>query len=276
MDPVTRITSTANGRVKELVRLRNRRERDRRGLTIVEEPLVIARALAAGHPLVEAWYCPGQEAPATAELRREITAGGTPAVEVAPPVMDRIAYRERSSGLLVLAEQTSADLDGWAPPAAGPALYVVLEAVEKPGNLGAVQRIADGAGAHGLIVCDGGTDLHNPNVLRASRGACFALPTVLADVEQAAGWLERNGVATVATSPDARTAWYDCDLAGPVAVVLGAEDRGLSRAWLDRADRTAALPMAGTGDSLNVAATAAILLYEAVRQRGGPTPETTP
>lgn len=276
MDPVTRITSTANPRVKELVRLRNRRDRDRRGLTIVEEPLVIARALAAGRPLVEAWYCPEQEAPTTAELRREITARGVPAVEVAPTVMDRVAYREHSAGLLVVAPQVAADLADWKLPAAGSALYVVLEAVEKPGNLGAVQRIADGAGVHGLIVCDGGTDLHNPNVLRASRGACFSLPTVLAGTDEVVAWLDAHGVATVTTSPDADLPWSDCDLTGPVAVVLGAEDTGLTTAWLQRAGTSVVIPMAGAGDSLNVAASAAVILYEAVRQRRGGTPETTP
>jgi len=274
MDPVTRITSTANGRVKELVRLRSRRERDRRGLTIVEEPLVIARARAASHPFAEVWYCPDQEDPATADLRREIVTGGVQAVEVTPTVMDRIAYRERSAGLLVIAPQTTAQLVDWVPPAA-PALYVVLEAVEKPGNLGGVQRVADGAGAHGLMVCDGGTDLHNPNVLRASRGACFSLPTVVAGGDEAAAWLAGHGVAVVATSPDADRPWCACDLTGPVALVLGAEDTGLSPAWLARADNTVAIPMAGAGDSLNVAAAAAVLLYETVRQRRGQAPETT-
>ncbi|MCP4571654.1 MAG: RNA methyltransferase [bacterium] len=276
MASTARITSTANSRVKDLVRLRNRRERDRLGLTIVEEPLVIARALAAGHPCTEVWFCPEQEAPATAELRGRITAGGVPAVEVAPTVMDRVAYRERSAGLLVVAPQVAASLADWTAPATEPALYVVLEAVEKPGNLGAVQRIADGAGAHGLVVCAGGTDLHNPNVLRASRGACFSLPTALADVDEAAAWFAAHGIVAVATSPDADLSWCDCDLAGPVAVVLGAEDTGLTAAWLARARSAVSIPMAGTGDSLNVAASAAVLLYEAVRQRRGPTPETTP
>ena len=274
MAPLTRITSTANGRVKELVRLRSRRERDRRGLTIVEEPMVIARARAAGHPFAEVWYCPDQEEPATADLRRELVTGSVPAVEVDPAVMDRIAYREHSAGLLVVAPQAVAQLADWAPPAA-PALYVVLEAVEKPGNLGAVQRVADGAGAHGLIVCDGGTDLYNPNVLRASRGACFNLPTVVAETDEAAAWLGARDVTVVATSPDADVPWCACDLTGPVALVLGAEDTGLSAAWLARADTTVAIPMAGAGDSLNVAASAAVLLYETLRQRRGQAPETT-
>lgn len=271
-----RITSTANVRVKELVRLRNRRDRDRRGLTIVEEPLVIARARAAGLALAEAWYCPELESASTADLRRSLVADGLTAIEVSADVMDRVAYRARSAGLLLVAPQEEQALADWTPPTAEPALYVVLEAVEKPGNLGAVQRIADGAGCHGLVVCDPGTDLHNPNVLRASRGACFSLPTARAKSDEAASWLERHRVTLVATSPDAGRAWHYADLTGPVAVVLGAEDSGLSAAWLAHAATAVALPMAGAGDSLNVAATAAVLLYEAVRQRRATPPETDP
>jgi TrmH family RNA methyltransferase len=239
-----RITSPGNDRVKDLVRLRNRRQRDALGLTIIEEELVIRRALEAGHPCAEAWYCPERETPSVRALRERAVAAGAAAVEADARVMDKVAYRERSDGLLV-----------------------VLEAVEKPGNLGAVQRIADGAGCDALLVCDGGTDLFNPNVLRASRGASFALPTVAADGAAVRSWLATHGIRTVATSPDAATAWDAADLAGPTAVVLGTEHDGLSAGWLAGADATVAVPMAGAGDSLNVAATAAVLLFEAVRQR---------
>ena len=267
MSQPLRITSLTNDRVKDLVRLRNRRQRDERGLTIIEEPLVIRRALAAGYPCTEVWYCPEQESPATAALRGKLLAGGAAAVEAYPRVMDKVAYRDRSEGLLVIAPQAPQGLDDLALPTDRASLLVVLEAVEKPGNLGAVQRIADGAGADALIVCDGGTDLFNPNVMRASRGACFALPTVAADGDVVRNWLKAQGVATVATSPAAGTAWDAADLAGPVAIVLGTEHEGLGQTWLTGADRTVSIPMSGVGDSLNVAASAAVLLYEAVRQR---------
>jgi len=262
-----RITSQGNDRVKDLVRLRNRRHRDERSLTIIEEPLVIRRALAAGYPCTEVWYCPEQETPATAALRGELIAGGATAIEADPRVMDKVAYRERSEGLLVVAPQAPRGLDDLVLPANRAPLVVVLEAVEKPGNLGAVQRIADGAGADALLVSDGTTDLFNPNVLRASRGACFALPTVAATGDMVRAWLDTRGVATVATSPGAAETWDAGDLTGPVAVILGTEADGLGSAWLAAADRTVAIPMAGAGDSLNVAASAAVLLYEAVRQR---------
>lgn len=267
MSDVLRITSLSNDRVKDLVRLRNRRHRDERGLTIIEEPLVVRRALDAGYPCAEVWYCPEQATPVTTALRGELLARGADAIEAEARVMDKVAYRERSEGLLVIAPQASQDLDGLVLPTDHAPLLVVLEAVEKPGNLGAVQRVADGAGADALIVCDGATDLFNPNVLRASRGACFALPTVAADGGTVRSWLRTRSVATVATSPAAGTTWDAVDLSGPVAIVLGTEHEGLGQDWLTGADRTVSIPMTGAGDSLNVSASAAVLLYEAVRQR---------
>ena len=195
-----RITSPSNDRVKDLVRLRNRRWRDDLGLTILEEELVIRRALETGYPCAEVWYCPDLESPTTTALREQLAAGATVAIEADERVMDKISYREHSDGLLVVAPQIRHGLDELELPRGRAPLFVVLEAVEKPGNLGAVQRIADGAGCHALLVCDGGTDLFNPNVLRASRGACFALPTVAAESAAVRSWLTEHGVRTCATS----------------------------------------------------------------------------
>lgn len=262
-----KITSVSNDRVKDLVRLRNRRRRDELGLTILEETLVIRRALETGYPRAEVWYCPERESPTTRALREQLATGATVAIEADPRVMDKISYREHSDGLLVVAPQIRRVLDELELPRGRAPLLVVLEAVEKPGNLGAVQRIADGAGCDALLVCDGGTDLFNPNVLRASRGACFALPTVVADSAAVRTWLTDRGVRTLATNPAAPGSWDAADLTGPLAVVLGTEHEGLTNEWLEAANETVAIPMAGTGDSLNVAATAAVMLFEAVRQR---------
>ena len=150
---------------------------------------------------------------------------------------------------------------------ASPPLLVVLESVEKPGNLGAVLRIADGAGAHGVIVCGQGTDLFNPNVLRASRGAFFCLPTAECTPSELMEFLKTEKIRAVATSPVADTAWNQTNFNGPVAIILGTEHDGLSAELLHCAEATVAIPMLGQGDSLNVATSAAILLYEALRQR---------
>lgn len=263
---ILKITSLQNDQVKALVRLRNRRERDRQGLTLIEEQLVIRRALAAGYPFRSLVYCPELlDADGHALLADLRSIDGLRLIEVTGPVMAKVSYRDTSDGLLVVAEQRRVTLDDLAP--ADPALVVVLEAVEKPGNLGAVLRIADGAAADAVIVCGDGTDLFNPNVLRASRGAVFSVPTVTAPVEETLAWLAARGIRSVATSPAAGQVWAAADLAGPVAILLGTEHDGLSDRLLAAADTAVSLPMLGAGDSLNVSASCAVMIYEAVRQR---------
>ncbi len=267
MRPPLAITSTANPRVKALVRLRTRRERRERGLIIVEEPLVISRALDAGVAAAEVWACPAQMDTATTALYAEIAAAGVPAVEVPPLVMDKIAYRTGGEGLLLVAPRVEPTLDDIALPEDRPALLAVLENVEKPGNLGAALRIADGAGAQAVICTGEGADPGNPNCLRASRGTVFSVPAVEAPMQETVTWLNARGVTILAATPEGGRPWDEVDLTGPVAIVLGAEHEGLSPAWLAAAPERVAVPMAGAADSLNVAATAAVLLYEAVRQR---------
>jgi TrmH family RNA methyltransferase len=186
-------------------------------------------------------------------------------VELASYVMAKVAYREQPEGLLVVAPQRPRNLADLELPAAP--LLVVLEGIEKPGNLGAILRVADGAGADAVLLSETGTDLFNPNVLRASRGAAFALPVVEAPIASLQSYLTAKGIRVLATSPAAECLYTSADLRGPVAVVLGAEDRGLSNTWLQAAAEQVRIPMHGCGDSLNVATSAALLLYEAVRQR---------
>ena len=264
------IRSLQNDRVKALVRLRTLRERRKAGLTIIEEPLVIERARAGGVEFAEVWFCPEQEAPATTRLREEIAAAAPCVFEVPAAVMDRISYREHSAGLLAVIPIRVLELEELELPADPAPLLVVIENLEKPGNLGAVLRVADGAGADAVLVCGEGTDLDNPNVLRASRGASFHVPCLATDGDRIREFLSGRGIRILATSPDAETDWATADLTGPVALVLGAEHDGLSESWLAAADLRVALPMRGIGDSLNISTTAAILLYECVRQRSGP------
>jgi TrmH family RNA methyltransferase len=262
----TIISSLQNDRVKELVRLRTRRERDRSRLTLIEEPLVISRALDAGYPLQTLYFCPKRIAEENKELLdRLLDVPGLEGLRVDEPVMDKISYREQAEGMLLVAPQLTRDLASLELPAAP--LLVVLEAVEKPGNLGAVLRVADGAGADAVIVCGGGTDLFNPNVLRASRGSFFSVPTVAADTDSVLEFLKSKSIAAVATNPVADRRWDEIGMTGPTAIVLGTEHDGLSGDWLTGADLTVGIPMLGTGDSLNVSTSAAVLLYEAVRQR---------
>ncbi len=276
--PPLRITSLKNDQVKDLVRLRHRRNRDQASVTIIEEPFVIRQALRANYPLRAVYFCPEQVADQDRELLDDLLdlceaphAERPSAVELAPQVMDRVSYREKSEGILIVAPQVKTDLESLSlrNESAQPALLVVLEGVEKPGNLGAALRVADGAGADGVVICGDGTDLFNPNVLRASRGSFFSVPSVTAESEAVVEYLHQKGIRLVAASPIADHHWDEVDLTIPVAIVLGAEHHGLSPELISRCDLTVGIPMRGTGDSLNVATSAAILLYEAVRQRRG-------
>jgi TrmH family RNA methyltransferase len=187
--------------------------------------------------------------------------------EVPPRVFEKLAYRGGTGGLVAVAWQPALGLVDLPP--AGDALFLVVDAIEKPGNLGAIIRSADGSGTTGVIASDIRTDLYNPNVIRASLGTVFSVPCVRAAGGEAIRWLQETGTTIVAAAPGKGTPYTEIDFAGRVAIVVGTEDVGLPTAWLEASDRLVAIPMKGAADSLNVSATAAILLYEALRRREG-------
>ncbi len=272
---VVSLTSPTNPRVKSVVKLADRRARDATRRTVVEGAREVGLALGRGVAPVEAYVCPeliaGPEAEAAARHLVALSQTGmTDLFYVSPPVFEKLAYRGNSGGLLLVIAYPNPSLDALTFRAAP--FVVVVEEAEKPGNLGAVLRTADAAGADALIVPtlpgQSGTDPHNPNVIRASLGAYFTVPTVAAPAEEAIAWLRRQGIAIVATTPAATTLYTAADLTGPVAVVMGSEAWGLSETWLAAADVRARIPMAGQVDSLNLSAATALLLYEVVRQRG--------
>lgn len=263
------ITSLQNPRVKQLVKLRDRRPRDQAQQFLVEGYRQIRRALDQGFTPVELYFCPewypgdhGNED----RLIADAVAAGTPVLQLSQPAFAKVAYRERPDGLLAVLPQWRRELDEltWS----NDPLLLVVEAIEKPGNLGTILRSADAAGVDGLIVCDPVTDLFNPNVVRASTGVLFSVPVVIAESEAVRAWLSRRGIRTVATTPSAVGLHTEANLTGPLAIVMGSEQYGLSAAWLAEADETVRIPMAGQADSLNVAMATIITLFEAVRQRG--------
>jgi TrmH family RNA methyltransferase len=259
------ITSLTNPRVKAAVRLRDRRERDETGLTILDGAREILRALDAGVRVETAFVAPdllrAQDAFAVEErLRHRPTT-----IEVTPAVLAKVAFGERSDGIVAIVETPRLGLPDLALP--DDALVVVVEGVEKPGNLGAVIRTADAAGAHAVIAADPRTDLYNPNAIRASIGTIFGLPVVAATTAEALAWLTERGIRPVAAIVDAATDYTAADLLGPVAIVLGSEADGLTSTWHDPAVGPVSIPMRGRADSLNVSIAAAILLFEAIRQR---------
>jgi RNA methyltransferase, TrmH family len=262
----TQITSPANPRIKALVRLRRRRYRDERGETLVEGFDELTMALAAGVIPSAVFHCPELGRPG--QLERLTAHPGFAAaelVEVTRPVFEKIAYRESPDGWLAVLPAVRTELATLSP---GPdPLVLVCDGVEKPGNLGAMLRTADAAGVSAVIATDPGTDWTNPNVVRASKGAVFAVPVATADTAEALAWLAERDIPVLAATPEVATRYTDLDLRGPLAVAVGEEKHGLSEAWLAAARWRALIPMHGRVDSLNVATSAAILLYEALRQR---------
>ena len=266
--PVEIITSLQNPRVKQLVKLRDRRLRDEADVFLVEGYREIHRALEKNVPLRELYYSPewflGENEPALIEQARS---AGAKLFELTRAAFAKIAYRERPDGLMAVVPQWHRTLDGLALPPAP--FLLVIEAIEKPGNLGTIMRSADAAGVDAIIVCDPVTDVFNPNVVRASTGVLFAIPLVVVDSRVAQAWLRDKKIRTVATTPSAETLYTGADLRGPLALVMGSEQFGLGEYWLKNADLRVRIPMAGQADSLNVAMATLITLFEAVRQRGG-------
>jgi TrmH family RNA methyltransferase len=260
------ITSTHNPRVKEAAKLRQRSHRDKQGRFLIDGARELGRAISAGVELAEVFVC--ESLCESAEARKTLgLIGKTSAVvlPVAPPVFAKLAFGERAEGVLGVAVTPQRTLEGLHLPA-NP-LVAVVEDVEKPGNLGAILRTADAAGVSAVIAAGYGTDLYNPNVIRASLGTVFSLPVCTASAEATLDFLRRHGISVHAARLDGPLAYTDASLDRPTAIVLGSETAGLSDVW--RGDNVAGikLPMLGAADSLNVSAAAAVLFYEALRQR---------
>ncbi len=263
-----RITSVANPRLKAAARLRSRRERDRQGLTLIDGVRETLRALAGGALIREAFvapeFCANQECQALLERLGEES---VTVWEVGPDAFGRLAYGDRIDGVVAVAETPLRRLDDLILPPEP--LICVVEGVEKPGNLGAILRTADGAGVNAVIVAEPATDLFNPNIIRASLGTVFAVPVSVASSGEVLAWLRDRDIAIIAARVDGSVDYAEADYTGAVAIALGSEARGLSDAWGELARASVRVPMLGVADSLNVSATAAVLLYEALRTRRG-------
>ncbi len=260
------ITSATNPRIKSLVRLRDRRERDASGRFAIEGYRELTRATQGSVRIESLYVCPalylGSNEPALIDA---IQRSGAEIIEVAEEPFRKASYRERPEGLLAVAERFATDLD--RVPLTGTPLVLVVESIEKPGNLGTMLRTAEAAGVSGVIVADPTTDPFNPNVVRASLGTLFTVPLAVADSSTAIEYLREASVRILAATPAGTMAHSAVDMTGPVALVIGSEQYGLSRIWLDAADTAIVIPMPGSVDSLNAAMSAGILLFEALRQR---------
>lgn len=264
---VTQITSLQNPKVKAAAALRDRRDRDKSGLTLLEGFRELTRAHAFGLRLRECFFAPSLFLGVNEyTLLETLDAAGVHLFEVPETTLCKIAYRERPEGLIATAEIPEHKLENLPIPKSN-GLYLIAEDVEKPGNLGSILRSADAAGATALILTDPRTDLYNPNTIRASTGALFALPIAVTDNETALRWLKENHIGILAATPHAEDIYTDMDLTVPTAIVVGAEQYGLSPFWMENATLQVRIPMLGKIDSLNVATAATLLVYECARQR---------
>jgi len=248
------ISSPKNERIKRLVRLRDRAHRDAEGVFLVEGERLMSRAQANGLTPLEIYVAPGHA------LERDPTS-----TIVEPAVLDKASYRSQAEGPIAVFAQFSTSL---ATIETGPSpLILIAESIEKPGNLGAILRTADAVGATAVITAGSGVDPFNPNVIRSSTGAIFSVPYAHSSLSELSQWLDDNTIELIITSPDAQTPYWEANLTGPLAILVGSEDRGLSDQAANLANRAVAIPMLGISDSLNVSVTAALLAFETRRQR---------
>ena len=255
------LTSGQNPKIKDLLQLETKsRERKARGLFVVEGRREYERAVAAGWETETLFVREGEPEAAQADFL------------VSAALYEKIACRGGTEGIVAVLRMQERTLD--SIPLSPAPLVLVLERVEKPGNLGAVLRTADAAGVDAVLVCDPLTDLWNPNLIRASLGAVFSVPTAACTSQEAYAWLSAHGISILTAQLQDSRLYYDTDMVRPTALVFGAEDTGLSDFWRERADAHIRIPMAGAMDSLNVSVSAAILAFEAVRQRNPVNPRS--
>ncbi|MEN6450830.1 MAG: RNA methyltransferase [Thermoguttaceae bacterium] len=291
MNNAATITSLQNPRIKDAVRLRDRRQRVKQGRILIDGVRELQRAIDAGVTLAEAFVC--EPLCRTSEAKRllaELPGSGAELLAVSEPVFEKLAFGQRAEGVLGVAEMPRPTLASVAEqiiaprPAVAPAvikprlvvapdalpqnaIVAVLEGVEKPGNVGAVLRSADAAGLSAVILADPRTDLYNPNAIRSSLGTIFTMPVCEAASSEVLAWLREHDFSIVAARVDGSVPYTQVDYRGPTALVLGSEAEGLTAAWSGEGITAVRLPMLGIADSLNVSVTAAVLFYEALRQR---------
>jgi RNA methyltransferase, TrmH family len=253
------ITSLQNPRVKYVVRLReDKRQRKQDGLMLVEGWDEISLALASGIQPRTLFSAPEL-------LSRQLIGIDAESFTVNRAVFEKMSYRDNPDGWLAIFETPRHRFDDLKLSAAP--LLIVAESIEKPGNLGAMLRTADAAGVDAFIVCDPHTDIYNPNVVRASRGTLFTVPTLEASNAEALAWLKEKDIKILAATPNTDRLFTDVHLRQPIAIAVGTEDEGLTDFWMKQADLQVKIPMLGKVNSLNVSTSTAIIVYEALRQR---------
>ena len=258
------ISSLQNPSVKNLVKLTKARERKEQNLFVIEGARELSLALAGDYSIEEVYVCRELfESTRYPDVLDSIV--GDKIIDITLQVFQKVSYRTSSDGVVALARPKSnalTDIHLSENP-----FVIILESVEKPGNLGAILRSADAAGVDAVIVCDPQTDIYNPNVIRSSVGALFTVQTAVCTSQDAMEWLKQNSLASYATELESAEWYQDIDFRSPSAIVMGTEAEGLTKSWLDYATKRIKIPMRGKIDSLNVSVSTAVLTFEAMRQR---------
>lgn len=252
------ITSKTNPKIKNVVKLQKSSERRAQNRIIIEGRREIERAVSCGF-IVDTLFVCNEIVKDTVDIKANVIE------EVSFDVFEKIAYREGSDGLLAVAIPKYSDLKDFKPK--NNPLIIVLETVEKPGNLGAIMRTADAAGVDAVIIADPRTDLFNPNAIRASIGTIFSVPLFSCSSEECIEWLRANKIKIYCTYLKASIDYLDADFKQGSAIVMGTEATGISDIWVEAADQNLIIPMNGIADSLNVSVTTAVVVFEAIRQR---------
>lgn len=258
-----KITSTQNPKIKSLLALEKPRERRKQQLFVVEGAKEVRMALDAGYKIGNIFFC---DEIIDSRESIDLLKDDKLLVPVSKEVFDKIAIRESTGGILAVAEQKThrlKDIQLSQNP-----LILVLEAVEKPGNLGAILRTADAAGVDAVIICDPQTDFYNPNVIRSSIGCVFTKQIASATSAETIDWLKQNGITIYCTYLKASKPYHEVTYTQPTAIVMGTEATGLSDSWVENSSANIIIPMQGVIDSMNVSNAAAVVVFEAMRQRG--------
>lgn len=255
------IKSTTNPKIKNIIKLRKVRERRKQGLVIVEGYKEVMMAARNGYIVDELYYCSDY-------LKTGINIDMIPSdfkLEFSPKAFSHIVLRENPDGVLAVVKSKTNKLSE-IKLSKNP-LLLILEAVEKPGNLGAILRTADAVQVDGVIICESKTDVYNPNVIRASLGTVFSVPLAVINNNEALEYLQKNKINILAATPDAKEKYFNMNLKKPSAILFGTEHEGLSDFWLENANTKILIPMKGQINSLNVSVSAALMSYEVLKQR---------
>lgn len=257
------ITSAQNLKIKNILSLAKPRERKKQNLFIIEGIKELSLACETNYKIRSVFFCPDI---IEASVLISIVKSESLLIPVQRAVFDKIAYRESTGGIIAIAEQREYKLDQFT--VTKDALILILESVEKPGNLGAILRTADAAGVDGVIICDPQTDFYNPNVIRSSVGCVFTNQIASATSTDTVAWLKNNNIKIFCTYLQASQPYHTIDYKKACAIIMGTESTGLSKVWVEHADSNIIIPMQGKIDSMNVSTAAAVVIFEARRQRG--------